>query len=650
MSAAAELPVSSREIPIRVARPGDPEPYAFGRSLVTPDIIAAVEGDGEITLDLLWSVGRCQEFEYFEIGGENEGSLPAVRAFSRRDRAINIVDHDVIARRLRCARWQMPFGRNAVDRRLARCAGDAERLRLYDPRTGNTTYSANAALCLARIFYDAGYTVDESALSDAANYCDETIAGTSPVQARWEIGGQIRRRLPLRQWSQVMAQYANCLVDVRGGTVYIVPDQPPSTSPIISRALTKTDIKSIRVTKDGGGRVPKRVIAAYREPDGTPKTAETQTSASPGETSRIQTPFFQEYSRARRYATEVYNKAQLDLNVELVTMDRGLIDTLTDVNSITHDAVGLSAKACRLIGYFPVDRGRWKQTYREYDPAVHSDQVFSEPTFTDTDLANPNDPPMGPVPTLTEELYTDETGTTYSRIKVEFTGTSWAYVDSYRVKVTGNQVVLEQPVTNLGYNVTHTVYTGPLTQGVVYNAEVWIRSRTGVLSDDPGEASATAQGKLLPPGDVPSLTGFEAGTLVALSWGAAEEINGDLRGYVIRRLPAADYTDGGDSNWNHTNAVTITDRVDATTYLTTAQPSGDWYYGIKAIDNTGNYRTTLRGARSRSPRTRAAATRPPSTRACWSTCARSASTVMRGMSPPTTVRHGKGWRRHSRPN
>jgi hypothetical protein len=454
-------------------------------------------------------------------------------------------------------------------------------LKLYDPRTGLTTYSTNPALALGRVFTDSGYTVDWTSFGTAATYCDTLVGG----EKRWEIGLHIDNRQTLRSWVHALAQYAGVFIDIQGGVVYLVSDKVKSVDHTVGAHQIVAG--SLRMTKAGSRNSPRRVLVHYREPEGAEKTAETATSADPGTTARLQMPGFQTYTRAKRYATQVYNKAQNDLQLEFVSFDDGLKHTIGDLGSITHSAFGLSSKQMMLVDYRQVDRGRWRRSYVEYDSANYSNALFTESTTGDTNLPNPNEPPNGPTPTLVEELYTDQTGVTYSRIKITFTGAAWPYVRSYRVTANGAQNVLEATLTHTGSG-THTVYTAALKQGIAYQVDVYVVSNTGVLSEVAGTATLTALGKLLPPGSVPSLTAYEAGTLVAMEWGAAEEITGDLKGYIIKRLPAADYL-GTSADWTHTNAITIASRVDATSYLTAAQPSGAYYYGIKAVDTAGNF-------------------------------------------------------------
>lgn len=73
---------------------------------------------------------------------------------------------------------------------------------VYDPRTGSTTYSANAALCLRDYLTDtvyglalSGNEIDDTAFTVAANICDENVqilpASPTTYEKRYETNGVI---------------------------------------------------------------------------------------------------------------------------------------------------------------------------------------------------------------------------------------------------------------------------------------------------------------------------------------------------------------------------------------------------------------------------------------------------------------------------
>ena len=70
-----------------------------------------------------------------------------------------------------------------------------------------------------------------------------------------------------------------------------------------------------------------------------------------------------------------------------------------------------------------------------------------------------------------------------------------------------------------------------MQEGQGYQLDIITVSRTAA-SSDAASSNITAQGKQLAPGNVPSLTGFEVGGEVRLSWEPAVDI--DIWRYEVR--------------------------------------------------------------------------------------------------------------------
>jgi hypothetical protein len=578
------------------ARAGDPIPYVFGHTMVTPRIIAVEFGPdsggsgSSVYVDYLYSVGECEEFIGLTIGGEFEATpgnyeyylgtasqvaSPNMIASKGAYDTLDGICHIVV---------ELNTPAHSIDHKC-----EMKGLKLWDPRTSPQAfaYSNNPALCLARIFVDSGYTVNWDTVAESADYCDEDVNG-SP---RWTFDFPVVNRRSLKQWASMVAAHGSLLVDLHGGEVRLIPNKKVTSSPIIQRSITASNIVdgTAKTTKAGTRQIPKQVIAHFRELDGTVRTATTG-SGSAGEISRLQVKGFQTYTMAKRFAIESLNKAKADLRHEHVTHDEGLADSIGDLADITYAPHGLSDKRMRLVGYEEKERARWVRRFVEYDPNLYNDQEHVDPGVTDTDLPNPNSPPTPNEITLTEELFVDETATTYSRLKISFEGSDWPYAQAYKCTCDGEQNVLNVLIAHDGV-VTHTAYTAALKQGIEYTAKVWVQSATGALSEVPREATATALGKLLPPGDVPWMNVREVSELISAEWGAAVEIDGDLRGYTLKILPAADHT-GTAADWTHANNITLVERHDSQSLLTPSPVgAGTYYVCIKAVDSTGTEST-----------------------------------------------------------
>jgi len=493
------------QFPLAVAKPGDPEPYIFGRCIADPVILTVDDSTDNLYVDMLWSVGECDYIEYLIVDNTNEGRGDALGHIEHFEGAIgqatspNMIaikgDYDELDGKCHSVLRIRP-NRDTLNVR-AMIRG----LKLYDPRNSpaTTAFSKNPALMLARILTDCGYTMDWSSVGDVADYCDDILGG-SPQQKRWEVGLQIKDRQDLRNWVQTFAVYAQCFVELQGSNAYLIADKPRSPN----HTVTASDMLagSVSVSRTGGRNVPERVVVSYTKitETGNPfnnnpsipgvdwvslnetRSAETATSADSGTTSNLPLPGIQSYSRARRMADQIYARSRNDMTLEFVGFDDGIKRTIGDVGTITNSQFGLSAAEMALIENRPVDRGRWLRKYLTYSDDNYLDTLPSEPAQNDVYLLNANQPPTGPTPTLSLETYTDAYDETQNRIRVEWDGAEWSYMRDYHVVVTGDDegetVLLDTFVEHDGAGEEHVVYTGPVAPGVTYEASIKNQSVT----------------------------------------------------------------------------------------------------------------------------------------------------------------------------
>ena len=114
-----------------------------------------------------------------------------------------------------------------------------------------------------------------------------------------------------------------------------------------------------------------------------------------------------------------------------------------------------------------------------------------------------------------------------------------------------------------------------MKEAVTYTVRVYALS--SLAASVVTEANATPLGKFAAPGDVASITGFEAGGSVYLAWSAAVDI--DIWRYELRYGLTTDA-------WED---AALLDRVDALRYQSAQIPVGTWRVFIKALDSVGLY-------------------------------------------------------------
>ena len=232
----------------------------------------------------------------------------------------------------------------------------------------------------------------------------------------------------------------------------------------------------------------------------------------------------------------------------------------------------------RLLAIQAIEPGRYSTSWEEYDAAVYSDTIETEPTTPDTGLPDPFDVPVPTSLAATEEVYQRQDGSYSSRFRITWTADAYPYAHTYQVLISsgGSRVWSAEPREEL-------YVTGALQEGQLYSITVAIVASIGITGTA-AQVDLSAQGRQLPPGDVASISGFEAGGTVRLSWLAAVDI--DIRWYELRRLASASVTGTNATDWA---AAELIDRFDGLRATVQDTPEGDYRFFVKALDSVGNY-------------------------------------------------------------
>jgi len=452
---------------------------------------------------------------------------------------------------------------------------------IYDPRTTTSYYSTNPALCLADFksndIYGQGLTPDWDSIELVADDNDELVG----VDKRREINIAIDKMSDISNHIEAMRVYAGCFI-LQEDTFKLVSDRPAT----VTRNLTNTDIVdgSLIIKKSGTAKLPTVMTVVYTDITAEPwKDAEAKTELL-GLTERresiIKLQGITTYNQAMREAIERLNALNLsDLVVEFTSFDESLADQVGDVITITHHK-GLTSKKLRILSVNQESIGRYKILSAEYDEAVYSDNLETEPTYPDTTLPSPNAPI--PVTNLqaSEELFQQGTGVYASRIRITWDAPDYPYIQYYRVIVkVGVDVVFEVNAISPEAATGAVLDTQSDIDGIIelkqHDIEVSVYSGLSYSSIE--TTSITPQGKYLPPGDVSTLSGFEAGGTVYLQWPQAIDI--DIWKYEVR------YGLVG-TTWE---TADLLDRTDSLRLTTEEIAAGTWKFFVKALDSVSNY-------------------------------------------------------------
>jgi hypothetical protein len=441
--------------------------------------------------------------------------------------------------------------------------------------------------------YGMGKRVDFAYALAAYNYNREQITGTGGTEDRHKCGLSLDQSQPSTEWINVMRDYAHCWVVPEGDLYYLIPDK--ATTPVATFNTANIIEGSLEIDRREAMNQPTCVQVTYTDATMNPWRDVTISKFLPGvlggsvprRMSQVSKQGLTRYSEADRYSTERLNESTLcDTTIRFRADDTGALVRIGDIIEVTHP-IGFAAvtgypngKPFRVLKSAPAGRGgRWDITALEYDPSQYSSAVVTAPSLVDTTLPSPANPPDVTGLTVAEALYQTKDGLYQSKITCTWSLPATfptSFVQGYRVECFNGSIA---GVKEFSFDTSDTTFVlPPLKELQLYAVRVTVIST--VRATSPGViATVTPQGKFLPPSDVPSMSGFEAGGRVFLSWGAAIDLSIDTIRYEIRY--------GATTNtWD---TATRIDRVSALTWASPGFPTGTYRFFIKALDSVGNY-------------------------------------------------------------
>lgn len=367
---------------------------------------------------------------------------------------------------------------------------EIEGKKVWNPKTSTTVYSTNPALHLGDLLsssiYGHGYTVDDTALEAAQDYCDDT----TPGEARRRSYCVIDQPRDTDQWVEVLRGYASCWVALRGDTAHLVPDKTGSSA----YTFTADNIidNSIRIRKQDSSNLPTVMRVSYTDTSGDVwrerfcepvKLTGVDTGAVPWRESQVRMVGIDRYSQARREAIERLDKLQLsDLWVEWETTDEGLQLEVGDIVTLTHP-YGLTNELLRLIADpIQVYPGRWRLVGIEYDAAAYDDTLESAPSYADAVTPYSEKPDAPTAITSSETTYQLRNGEYAARIDLSWTAPANSTSGTNMVKVTGYDVRVLEGTTLVwqGTSIDTEASTPALKEQVTYNIEVRAYNETHI--------------------------------------------------------------------------------------------------------------------------------------------------------------------------
>ena len=352
---------------------------------------------------------------------------------------------------------------------------------IYDPRTTSTGYSSNFALMFRDVAVSQGLSVDDDNIADAADFNDELLGGE---KRRWG-GLYFDKQDTVDKQLQVIAEHAGCFYVREAGVAKIIPDAPSTSVYIFSDVSPISNIVegSLKLAKKSIDNIPNQCTVEYLSNIKIPwRTSYAETPLPGGEirTTTYRLPGFQSYAVAYRHAVERQNRFNLiDLSIEFETFDEALEVEEGDVITVTHN-VGIVSKPFRATNV-KASRftGSWIIQAEEYDPAVYSDVIETEPTYPDFDLPYPYPVPQPNEPVLSCNSINDQMW-----IAIDWASLGGAYPFPHYYEVALYNVDADPVLVLLSQITDSDISVGPVVIGSSYQIIITTVNFAAVRSID----------------------------------------------------------------------------------------------------------------------------------------------------------------------
>ena len=469
--------------------------------------------------------------------------------------------------------------------------------KVYDPRDAgapNEIYSRNPALICRDWFTIDNWgpvfipSFETTNLEAMADYLDED-AGINP-RACLDI--TIDGSKTLEEMMQEFAAYCRCRFHWFPSFNYEIEFliDKPSVS-VYTFNESNTIKNSFKFLKESSNNRPNRIEVYYTKVIETLEKKEWVDSSPPAIVikpdfsqqadavieSVVQMPGITRHGEAYNVALRRYNEIALtDLAVRIVVADIGVILQEIDTVTVDHHILG-GPKLMRVVNKQQVSINTWALDLYEYDPAVWSDNIEDEPTYTDTSYLDANNPSEVVAMSATEDVIKRGDRFYESRIYISWTTLPvWPFLRGIDIKVfDGNDVLVHSAVA--AFNDVE-YYTPPLKEKdendiyITYTVQVRTMGNPGILGTI-AKKTVELKGKSVVPTDVEGLVAATIGGSLWLKWDAAFDI--DLIGYDVRYGAVS-------VSWANATREAF---VDSTTYFSSVVPPGTYDFLVKAIDS-----------------------------------------------------------------
>lgn len=478
---------------------------------------------------------------------------------------------------------------------------------LYDPRTGWTAYSNNAALVIADYLTNTKFgmgvdwsDIDTAELINAANECDELIPlATGGNERRYEIEGVFDSSQSPQQVLEEMADAIAGDIVYQNGKWRILPGKWRAPTVSLSRGdvIGGLSVATRRSRRDTFNTVRGTIASKEHEnePIDFPAVSVSEYVTEDGKKiyKDLVLNFVTSPSQAQRIAKIRLGQMRQPIVVDVTFTIKAMALQIGDVITYTDDTFGWTNKEFE-IRDFSLEIGTGgmisvRVTMVETAELIYTwttaDQLAVDPA-PNTNFPKYSD--IDPVSNVvlesgTQHLYTRTDGTIFARLKVSWDESPSEFVQrggSYEIQLkrSGDSTFVPASIVS---SETTNVYILDVKDGEQYDVRVRAVSAGGVGSAWVTVSNHLVIGKTAAPSNVPLLSAVVDGFGLLIGWTPIADL--DVQEYELR------YGAQGVS-WESISATAI--RVKSNQYFFKTFVAGTHQFQIKAVDTSGNYSIT----------------------------------------------------------
>ena len=490
---------------------------------------------------------------------------------------------------------KLKFSSDAFPNGLPNISSKIRGKKVFDPRTSNSAFSSNPALCIRDYLTDTRYglgcsasEIDDTSFIAAANTCEEQVTlAAGGNQNRYELHGSFDSSFAPKEIIEKMLKSCGGILTYTNGKfrLRVAEFRTPSVT------LTEDDIRdtiklSPKMSQSENFNAIKGVFSPstndYIPTDYPPITSTTFENEDNGERRFLDydLPYTTDFAMAQRLAKIALFRSREQMSLELATNLKGFQLDVGDTVNVTLPRFGFTNKVFEVAEWnLNIDATQGlgvNLLLKETSASVYSWNA-DEATFTENNTTLPD--PFGvsaPTVTATDTVQTfQQKAITVLEVTVSSTDT---YANQFEVSVKKST---DSVFESLGVSSQSLFTLVDVEDGATYDIRARAISSFGIKSSFTSITRTIAGKAGSPPSNVSDFSLNYMGTQAKLSWTAVTDP--DLSHYRVRHQAV---TSGGTFN----TAVDLAGKV-ARPATSVMVPALSGTYFCVAVDKYGNTST-----------------------------------------------------------